>query len=85
MSGMRSTRPWQVLHPIPRFTWDACAKYAKSGRSCTRFHSIDWSVRKLSRTGSSITLWFQICEWQFMQVLVDGMPALAETSTAVWQ
>ena len=42
-------------------------------------------MRKLARTGSSIGLWFQICEWQFMQVLVGGMPAKAATSTEVWQ
>ena len=27
----------------------------------------------------------QICEWQFMQVLVGGMPAKLEVSTEVWQ
>ena len=27
----------------------------------------------------------QICEWQFMQVLVGGIPALADTSAVVWQ
>src|SRR5437868_11037793 len=27
----------------------------------------------------------QICEWQFMQVLVGGMPAKPDTSTEVWQ
>ena len=30
-------------------------------------------------------LFAKICEWQFMQVLVGGMPANAESSTAVWQ
>jgi hypothetical protein len=48
-------------------------------------HSIDFSVRKLSRTGSSVGLSDQICEWQFMQVLVGGMPAVAEVSTLAWQ
>ena len=42
-------------------------------------------VRKLARTGSSIGLSFQICEWQFMQVLVGGMPGDADFSTEVWQ
>ena len=27
----------------------------------------------------------QICEWQFMQVLVGGIPAKLEVSTEVWQ
>ena len=27
----------------------------------------------------------QICEWQFMQVLVGGMPANDDVSTDVWQ
>src|SRR5579859_8034001 len=46
---------------------------------------MDWSVRKLSRTGSSIWALVQICEWQFMHVLVGGMPAKEEFSTEVWQ
>ena len=41
-------------------------------------HSIDSSVRQLARTGSSIGLSAQICEWQFMQVWVGGKPAYAE-------
>ena len=39
----------------------------------------------LSRTGSSIGLSFQICEWQLMQISVAGMPAKADVSTVVWQ
>ena len=35
----------------------------------------DRPVRKLSRTGSRNGLFAKICEWQFMQVLVGGMPA----------
>jgi hypothetical protein len=27
----------------------------------------------------------KICEWQFMQVFVGGMPANEESSTDVWQ
>ena len=42
-------------------------------------------VRKLARTGSSIGLSIQICEWQFMHVLVGGTPAYEERSTDVWQ
>ena len=37
----------------------------------------------LARTVSSIFAFVQICEWQFMQVLVGGMPAKPETSTDV--
>jgi hypothetical protein len=36
---------------------------------------------KLRRTGSSSGLWFQICEWQFRQSWVEGMPAIGERST----
>ena len=43
------------------------------------------SSRRLARTGSSIGAFFQICEWQLMQVYVGGIPALYETSTEVWQ
>ena len=42
-------------------------------------------MRKLARTGSSVGLVLQICEWQFMQVLVGGMLAKLEVSTVVWQ
>ena len=55
------------------------------GQVVDRVHSIDLSVRKLARTGSSIGLSTQICEWQFMQVLVGGMPANDGVSTEVWQ
>jgi hypothetical protein len=48
-------------------------------------HGIEAPVRKLARTGSSVGLVFQICEWQFMQVLVGGMLAKLELSTVVWQ
>jgi hypothetical protein len=61
------------------------SKYTKSGRSWTRVHSIERSVRKLSRTGSRYGLWSQICEWQFMHVFVGGIPAKAAFSTDVWQ
>ena len=47
--------------------------------------SIDRPLRKLSRTGSRKAALVQICEWQFMQVLVGGMPAKLDTSTEVWQ
>ena len=60
-------------------------KYTKSGRSYTRVHRIDVPVRKLARTGSSVGLVVQICEWQFMQVLVGGRLANPEVSTVVWQ
>jgi len=43
------------------------------------------SDRKLSRTGSRYGLAEKICEWQFMQVLVGGIPAKDESSTEVWQ
>ena len=59
------------------------SKYAKSGRSWTRVHAIGWSVRKLSRTGSRNAASAKICEWQFMQVFVGGMPAKLEVSTVV--
>ena len=42
-------------------------------------------VLKLARTGSRIGAFVQICEWQFMQVLVGGMPANDDFSTDVWQ
>ena len=42
-------------------------------------------MRKLSRTGSSVGLLIQICEWQFMHVLVGGITAQSEFSTDVWQ
>src|ERR1700730_7264540 len=40
-------------------------------------------VRKLSRIGSRNGLFAKICEWQFIQVLVGGMPANAESSKGV--
>ena len=46
---------------------------------------MDSPVRKLARTGSSVGLVFQICEWQFMHVLVGGILAKLEVSTVVWQ
>ena len=46
---------------------------------------MDWSARRLARTGSSIGLSAQICEWQVIQVLVGGRPAKAVSSTVVWQ
>ena len=42
-------------------------------------------MRQLARTGSSVGLWLKIWLWQFMHVLVGGMPALADLSTEVWQ
>ena len=42
-------------------------------------------VRMLSRTGSSIGLLTQICEWHDMHVSVGGMPANCDFSTDVWQ
>ncbi len=42
-------------------------------------------MRKLSRTGSSIGLSFQISLWQLMQVAVGGMPAVELFSTEAWQ
>src|SRR6476620_10413098 len=85
MSGMRSTGPWHVVHPTPLFTWMLWLKYTKSGRSWTRTHAIDLPDRKLSRTGSRNGLVEKICEWQFMHVLVGGIPANDESSTDVWQ
>ena len=38
---------------------------------------------KLARTGSRNGLLEKICEWQFMQVFVGGMPANAAVSTDV--
>src|SRR5207302_9307768 len=60
-------------------------KYTKSGRAWTRVHCSARSVRKLSRTGSRNGLVEKICEWQFMQVFVGGMPANEDSSTEVWQ
>ena len=60
-------------------------KYTKSGRSCTRVHSIERSSLKLARTGSRKGESEKICEWQFMHVFVGGMPANADVSTDVWQ
>ncbi len=74
-----------MAQPTPLFTCALWLKYTKSGRSLTFVHSIDWPERKLARTGSRVGLWFQIWEWQFMQVLVGGMPATADLSTEVWQ
>ena len=42
-------------------------------------------MRQLARTGSRYALCAQICAWQFMQVLVGGTEATADTSTLVWQ
>ena len=39
----------------------------------------------LARTGSSIGLSVQICEWHVMHVSVGGMPANDDVSTDVWQ
>ena len=39
----------------------------------------------LARTGSSIGLSVQICEWQVMHVSVGGIPANDDFSTDVWQ
>jgi hypothetical protein len=85
MSGILSTGPWQVAQPTPLATWMLWLKYTKSGRSWTRVHSSGVLSRKLARTGSRIGAVAQICEWQFMQVLVGGMPAKAASSTEVWQ
>src|SRR5687767_5464951 len=85
VSGISSMRPWHVSHPTPFFTWTLWLKYTKSGRSWTRSHCIGRSSRKLARTGSRIGAVDQICEWQFMQVLVGGIPANEDFSTDVWQ
>src|SRR5215213_5292570 len=60
ISGMVSTRPWQEMHPTPFLIWMLWSKFTKSGKSCTRVHSIDSPVRKLLRTGSSFGLSAQI-------------------------
>src|SRR5512135_2766705 len=60
-------------------------KYTKSGRSCTRVHWIDWPSRKLARTSSRNGESLKIWEWQFMHVLVGGIPANDDVSTDVWQ
>src|SRR5689334_4106619 len=60
-------------------------KYTKSGRSLTRVHCSGVSFWKLVRTFSRIGVVFQICAWQFMQVLVGGMLANADSSTVVGQ
>src|SRR5262249_4072532 len=83
ISGMLSTSPWQLLQPTPLFMCMPWSKYTNSGRSCTRSHLSECPVRKLARTGSSIGALVQICEWQFMQVLVGGIPAKFESSTEV--
>ena len=70
---------------MPLATWMLWLKKTKSGRSCTRTQASERSVRKLSRTGSSVGESAQICAWQFMQVLVGGIPAKALSSTVVWQ
>jgi hypothetical protein len=49
----------------------------------TRVQRIDSFVRKLARTGSSVELVLQICEWQFIQIFVGGMFAKLEVSTVV--
>ena len=67
------------------FTWMLWLKYTKSGRSWTRVQCSGLLSRKLARTGSRIGAFVQICEWQFMQVLVGGMLANADSSTDVWQ
>src|SRR5688500_17547006 len=84
-SGIVSTRPWHVAQPTPCFTWMLWLKYTKSGRSLTRVHCSGVLFWKLVRTGSRIGAVFQICEWQFMQVLVGGIFAKADSSTEVWQ
>ena len=74
-------RPWQEAHPTPFATWMLWSKYTKSGRSYTFRQFSGLPVRKLSRTGSSIGLSFQMSLWQFMQVAVGGIPAEALFST----
>ena len=78
-------RPWQVTHPTPCFTWMEWLKYVKCGSLLTLFQTMGRSEKKLSRTGASFGLLFQICEWQFMHRDVAGIPAKFDFSTDVWQ
>src|SRR5262249_50382931 len=67
---------------LPTDVADADAVEAAAEAVERRFGPIDiW----IWRTGASISAFVQICEWQVMQVSVAGIPALDETSTAVWQ
>jgi hypothetical protein len=52
---------------------------------CTRVHSIDEPVSRLSRKGMTSSLSGRTTLWQFMQVLVGGMAAAAAISTVLWQ
>ena len=54
-------------------------------RGLILFQTIDLSSTRLCRTGARIRAFVQIWEWQVMQMYVEGIPALDETSTAVWQ
>ena len=60
------------------------SRRSRAGRGPAVQASGSWFFR-LARTGSSIGLSDQICEWQVMQVCVGGMPANATVSTDVWQ
>src|SRR4029078_4688460 len=85
ISGMRSTRPWQVAQPTALATWMLSLKETKAGRLWPGVHSSGGFSRKLARTGSRIGALVQICEWQFMQGFVGGVFAKADSSTVVWQ
>src|SRR4051812_26557669 len=65
--------------------WIEWLKYTYRGRMWTRSQGIGWFVFQLSRTPPSISDPAHICWWQFMHVLVGGMPAKADVSTDVWQ
>src|SRR5687767_10500817 len=70
---------------MPFCTWIEWLNCTKSGRSCTRVHSIGLFSRQLARTGSRISALVHTCEWQVMHVLVDGIPANFAFSTVAWQ
>ena len=64
---------------------DAVVKKNKIRRVIDAIPAQRCSASETFAHGPSIGASFQICEWQVMQVSVDGMPAKADFSTVVWQ
>ena len=75
VSGIWSTRPWQRHAADPLLDVDrrGGSRRSRAGRGPGSRPSGLFSAR-LVRTGSSIGLSAQICEWQVMHVSVGGMP-----------
>ena len=86
ISGILSTRPWQLDAADALADVDRVVEVDEVGQVVDPVPARSArSSRRLSRTGSSIGLSVQICEWQVMHVSVGGMPANGRVSTDVWQ